>query len=367
MIQCARCGANNQATSKYCLSCGAPLPAAAAAPPPGFGPPPGGQPPAAPPQAAPPPNFGPPPGPTGPAAWNPPGYGPPPGHSPGQGPSPGFGPPPAGPTPPPEERFRIGSPDGLNPFGATMTPGGAPGPAFGAPQPGPSPAPQQGYPGAPSPGSPAPQYGSPGGAPPGPPPWAAGGNVGPAAAPPQPPRHPLDAYAPVVPPPLRDEYDAGRPPPFPGAPQYGSPQPDPGLASSPPAANRMGAGPSRPPAAGRDPEHVEPSAPRALAGFLVSYDQSDIGVFWPIYQGQNVVGRKAAAPGLDIEIDHPTTSSRHAVLFASARPARLKVEDSGSTNGTYLGDQPLERSRKHELRDGDLVRFGGFSAIVKLV
>jgi len=106
---------------------------------------------------------------------------------------------------------------------------------------------------------------------------------------------------------------------------------------------------------------------RSLAGFLVSYDQSDIGVFWPVYQGQNVVGRKGAAPGLDIEIDHPTTSSRHAVLFASARPARLKVEDSGSTNGTYLGDQPLDRGRKHELRDGDLIRFGGFSAIVKLV
>jgi pSer/pThr/pTyr-binding forkhead associated (FHA) protein len=106
---------------------------------------------------------------------------------------------------------------------------------------------------------------------------------------------------------------------------------------------------------------------RSLAGFLVSYDQTDIGIFWPIYQGQNVVGRKGAAPGLDIEIDHPTTSSRHAVLLASARPARLKVEDAGSTNGTYLGDQPLERGRKHELRDGDLIRFGGFSAIVKLV
>jgi hypothetical protein len=143
-------------------------------------------------------------------------------------------------------------------------------------------------------------------------------------------------------------------------PNYGSPAPAPQAVGQRPGA-------SRPPAAGRDPEHVEPGALRSLAGFLVSYDQTDIGIFWPIYQGQNVVGRKGAAPGLDIEIDHPTTSSRHAVLFASARPARLKVEDAGSTNGTYLGDQPLERARKHELRDGDLIRFGGFSAIVKLV
>lgn len=80
-----------------------------------------------------------------------------------------------------------------------------------------------------------------------------------------------------------------------------------------------------------------------------------------------MLGRRGAAPGLDIEIDNPTTSSRHAVLYASARPARLKLEDTGSTNGTFLRDQPLERGKKHEIRDGDVVRFGGFATIVKLV
>jgi len=118
---------------------------------------------------------------------------------------------------------------------------------------------------------------------------------------------------------------------------------------------------------GRDPEQLEHGALRTLAGFLVSYEQTDVGMFWPLYQGQNVLGRKGAAPGLDIEIDHPTTSSRHAVLYASARPARLKLEDNGSTNGTYLGDQPLERGKRHEIRDGEIIRFGGFSAIVKLI
>jgi pSer/pThr/pTyr-binding forkhead associated (FHA) protein len=106
---------------------------------------------------------------------------------------------------------------------------------------------------------------------------------------------------------------------------------------------------------------------RTLAGFLVSYEATELGVFWPIYQGQNVVGRKGAAPGLDIEIDHPTTSSRHAVIHATARPGRLRVEDPGSTNGTFLGEQMLEKNRPHELRDGELVRFGGFNVIVKIV
>jgi pSer/pThr/pTyr-binding forkhead associated (FHA) protein len=122
------------------------------------------------------------------------------------------------------------------------------------------------------------------------------------------------------------------------------------------------------------PPHV-PSAPpaadtsglRVLAGFLVSYEATELGVFWPIYQGQNIVGRKGAAPGLDVEIDHPTTSSRHAVIHASARPGRLRLEDPGSTNGTFLGDNMLEKNKQHDLRDGDALRFGGFNVIVKII
>jgi pSer/pThr/pTyr-binding forkhead associated (FHA) protein len=118
---------------------------------------------------------------------------------------------------------------------------------------------------------------------------------------------------------------------------------------------------------GRDPEQVEAGAIRALAGFLVSYDQSELGVFWPLYQGQNVLGRKGASSGLDIELDSPTTSSRHAIVYASARPGRLKVEDTGSTNGTFMNEAPLERGKKFELRDNDTLRFGGFSVTVKII
>lgn len=104
-----------------------------------------------------------------------------------------------------------------------------------------------------------------------------------------------------------------------------------------------------------------------LAGFLVSYEATELGVFWPIYQGQNVIGRKGAAPGLDIEIDHPTTSSRHAVIHATARPGKLRVEDPSSTNGTFVGENMIEKNKPHELRDGDSVRFGGFNVIVKII
>jgi pSer/pThr/pTyr-binding forkhead associated (FHA) protein len=125
----------------------------------------------------------------------------------------------------------------------------------------------------------------------------------------------------------------------------------------------MAAAPSAPPAAA---PAVDPSL-RVLSGFLVSYESTELGVFWPIYQGQNVVGRKGAAPGLDIEIDHPTTSSRHAVIHATARPGKLRVEDPGSTNGTFLGENMIEKNKQHELRDGEAVRFGGFNVIVKII
>jgi hypothetical protein len=157
----------------------------------------------------------------------------------------------------------------------------------------------------------------------------------------------------------------GAPAPY-AAPHYSPPQYAPPPPVPEPSLQR---GPSRPPSAGlgRDPDSVEASAPRVLAGFLVSYDGLEFGGFWPIYQGQNQLGRRGAAPGLDIEIDHPTTSSRHAVLYASARPARLKLEDAGSTNGTFLGEQQLERGHRVEVQDGDSIRFGGFATIVKLV
>jgi pSer/pThr/pTyr-binding forkhead associated (FHA) protein len=122
--------------------------------------------------------------------------------------------------------------------------------------------------------------------------------------------------------------------------------------------------PSAPPPAATPA--VDPSL-RVLAGFLVSYESTELGVFWPIYQGQNTVGRKGAAPGLDVEIDHPTTSSRHAVIHATARPGRLRVEDPGSTNGTFLGENMIEKNKPHDLRDGESVRFGGFNVIVKII
>jgi hypothetical protein len=351
MPVCARCGAQNQPTNKFCLSCGAPLqqqPAPHAAPPHAQpaqnpGPPPQAAPPQQgwgyqpPPQQAPPPQAPPP---------HQQGWGQPPQAPPGAG---GFAP--AAPGFGSADNLRVGTPDGLNPFGATFAPHQE----------------QQAHPGyGPSP------YGPPPAGLGGPPPHAQPQHAPPPHAQPHMPQHyaPPPQQAPVQPhAPQPAPWGQQNPAAFaetanPGPPQQQPPQP-----MGQPAAQVRG--PSNPPGAPqagpRDPEYIEPDAPRVLAGFLVSYENSPLGSFFPIYQGQNAVGRKGAAPGLSIEFDHATTSSRHALLLASARPGRIKLEDLGSTNGTFVGDAMLERGRRHELKDGDVVRFGGYVTIVKIV
>ena len=87
----------------------------------------------------------------------------------------------------------------------------------------------------------------------------------------------MDAAYAAAPAPTADDYDAQAPAP-----------------AAPPA-QRSSMAPTPPSV---DPEKVPPDAPRALAGFLVSYEGNELGVFYPIHQGQNLVGRKGAAPGL---------------------------------------------------------------------
>jgi pSer/pThr/pTyr-binding forkhead associated (FHA) protein len=97
----------------------------------------------------------------------------------------------------------------------------------------------------------------------------------------------------------------------------------------------------------------------------VSYSEG-VGIFWPLFQGRNLVGRRGA-PDLDITLEEATVSAHHGVLLAAACPGRVKLEDLGSTNGTFVGKARLAPGQRRELSDGDLLRFGAFTAIVKII
>jgi pSer/pThr/pTyr-binding forkhead associated (FHA) protein len=70
---------------------------------------------------------------------------------------------------------------------------------------------------------------------------------------------------------------------------------------------------------------------------------------------------------VDIQLADPTISSRHAAVLVDAASGNVSVEDTGSTNGTFVNEEHLGFNGRRELRDGDRVRFGGFTTIVKVI
>jgi hypothetical protein len=153
------------------------------------------------------------------------------------------------------------------------------------------------------------------------------------------------------------------------------PPPPPPLPVPPPVA--MPPQPPMPPAymqqhASRPPTPPAPQPSRAsgvmnegrrtLAGFLVSFQDDPLGKFWPLWQGKNTVGRADTGQKVDIEIAHGTTSTHHATIEFEG--GRVILADLGSTNGTFHNEEAIGFQGRRELRDGDRVRFGGFSVIL---
>jgi pSer/pThr/pTyr-binding forkhead associated (FHA) protein len=101
---------------------------------------------------------------------------------------------------------------------------------------------------------------------------------------------------------------------------------------------------------------------RGLVGFLVSYQDDPLGRFWPLYQGRNSIGRAETGQDVDVPIGHGTTSTRHAQLDCDN--GRVIVSDLGSTNGTFHNEEAIGFQGRREVRDGDKLRFGGFTVVV---
>ncbi len=228
--------------------------------------------------------------------------------------------------------------------------GGFPGgqPQYGAPQPGfggqgayPDPNAQYGggggfpggHPPQGQPGFGGPQYGTPGGfgTDPGPQGYGGGGFGG----------------APAPAPPQGGGFGGGGFPAQGGQPGFG------------------GAAPEAAPAPAAQPAPNLP--PNALRGFLVSYQSNTQGDFWPLHGGRKTIGRANSGEQVDIPLSDATISSRHAALIVDGTSGSVQVEDTGSTNGTFVNEEHIGFNGKRELRDGDKVRFGGYTTVVKVV
>jgi hypothetical protein len=316
MSACLQCGTVAKPSDKFCNVCGTPVTRPSSAPAAPAGPPAYGAP-------APPPFAAPGPG----------GFG---------GPPAAFGPPGAG-----SARCQMGHE--IAP-GASYCAQGHPialdqmqfgNDAYGGGQGGYAPPPQQGY------GGPPPQQ--PYGAPPPGPAFGAPPPQGGFAQPPQggfgaPQAAPGFGPPPGYPPTVHPSGFGGPPLPAPG---FGPP-PGQGFAANSDTSR-------------------DAVPPKVVRGFLVAYGVNPAGDFWPLTGGRLQVGRLGAADGIEISLQDPTISSRHAAMVVDAQSGGVSVEDTGSTNGTFVNDEHIGFNGRRELRDGDRLRFGGFTTVVKVI
>lgn len=82
---------------------------------------------------------------------------------------------------------------------------------------------------------------------------------------------------------------------------------------------------------------------RPLVGFLYSISKTPYGEFWPVYLGQNTIGRSKSS---DIQLNEGTVSSEHAVLtvMKDSEGMFAAIENSG-INGVKLNGKSIRLNR----------------------
>ncbi len=91
--------------------------------------------------------------------------------------------------------------------------------------------------------------------------------------------------------------------------------------------------------------------PASRASAMVVIYGDDLGRKFDLSKSSTVIGRAGKA---DILVDHDAVSRNHAKLLLDGNTVRLK--DLGSTNGSYVNDEPIEG--EITLRNGDLIKIG---------
>lgn len=97
---------------------------------------------------------------------------------------------------------------------------------------------------------------------------------------------------------------------------------------------------------------------KPIVGFLFSVSRTVVGEFWPIYLGQNTMGRGL---GSGIVLAEQTVSDNHCKIIAQEQknPDRLfvYVQECGSTCGTLVNGSSLDFNPR-EIKNGDIITVG---------
>ena len=97
---------------------------------------------------------------------------------------------------------------------------------------------------------------------------------------------------------------------------------------------------------------------KPILGFLYSVSRIANGEFWPLYLGQNTIGR---AMGSNVSLAEQTVSDVHCKVIVQElkNPDRLfvYVQESGSTCGTMVNGSSLDFNPR-EIKNGDIITVG---------
>jgi diguanylate cyclase (GGDEF)-like protein len=108
----------------------------------------------------------------------------------------------------------------------------------------------------------------------------------------------------------------------------------------------------------RSPDEPEPLPSEHV---LVVYAGTHLGRVFPLVPGINIIGR---SPGVDLPLPDEEVSRTHAWVTLLGPPGNeVVLEDRGSTNGTFLNDQPIAGPVR--LSAGDRISVGNH--VLKLV
>ena len=106
------------------------------------------------------------------------------------------------------------------------------------------------------------------------------------------------------------------------------------------------------------PAEISRAASRGEVSFRVSVQWEHGRV--TLDEGQHVLGRD---PDAEIFLSSPGVSRRHALIRISA--GRATIEDLGSKNGTFVGDQRVDGSRS--LGDRDIIGVGSAKLTLRVL
>jgi two-component system, cell cycle response regulator len=111
------------------------------------------------------------------------------------------------------------------------------------------------------------------------------------------------------------------------------------------------------PGQGRDERRADSAQPVLVV--LYPPSMTNLGRRYSLSKDEHLIGR---LPDLDIPVETDSVSRRHARILTRPAEGGWLVEDLGSTNGTFVNDERVDR---RALNDGDIVRVG--EAVLKFL